>query len=68
MEVTPTFAFTSTQEITVPVSESVLPCYIPCVWLLFIYIFIIIQVHHVTCTLGQLSHVGPCIKTEDGLK
>ena len=24
--------------------------------------------HHVTCTLGLLSHVAPCIKTEDGLK
>ena len=33
-----------------------------------IFIFIIIQVHHVTCTLGLLSHVAPCITTEDGLK
>ena len=34
----------------------------------FILIFIIIQVHHVTCTLGLLSHVAPCIKTKDELK
>ena len=34
----------------------------------FTFIFIVIQVHHVTCTLGLLSHVAPCIKTEDGLK
>ena len=34
----------------------------------FATIFIIIQVHHVTCTLGLLFHVAPCIKTEDGLK
>ena len=33
-----------------------------------IFIFIIIQVHHVTCTLGLLSHVAPCIKTENRLK
>ena len=26
---------------------------------------IIIQVHHVTCTLGLLFHVAPCIKTEN---
>ena len=30
-------------------------------------VFIIIQVHHVTCTLGLLPHVAPCIKAEDGL-
>ena len=35
---------------------------------MFIFIFIIIQVHHVTCTLGLLSHVAPCIKTEDRFK
>ena len=31
-----------------------------------IHIFIIIHVHHVTCTLGLLSHVALCIQTEDG--
>ena len=35
---------------------------------MFIFIFIFIQVHHVTCTLGLLSHVARCIKTEDGFK
>ena len=35
---------------------------------IFIFMINIIQVHHVTCTLGLLSHVAPCIKTEDGLK
>ena len=33
---------------------------------IFIYYFII-QVCHVTCTLGLLSHVAPCMKTENGL-
>ena len=36
---------------------------------IYIHIFIfIIQVHCLTCTLGLLSHVAPCIMTEDGLK
>ena len=33
-----------------------------------IFIFIIIHVHDVTGTLGLLSLVAPCMKTEDGLK
>ena len=31
-------------------------------------ILYIIQVRHVTCTGGLLSHVAPWVKTEDGLK
>ena len=35
---------------------------------MLLYIIIIIQVHHVTCALGLLSHVALYIKTEDGLE
>ena len=52
--------------------EQMIPCLCVCIYawnhVWYIFVLIIIQVHHVTCTLGLLSHVAPCIKTEDGLK
>ena len=47
-----------------PMSACVHTCMELCM-VYYIFIFIIIQVHHVTCTLGLLFHVAPWIKTEN---